>query len=126
MAAAVSSSARSRGNAFALPELDRASEWRENAAVLAERAGAPTARYILLRADGHALVASDRSGLHAFGAQDRAQLAPHAAATFLGCANGSDYFLVTAEAAEAERITRENAGIFLDLRSAGGVFNAFD
>jgi len=121
-----SSSARSRGNAFATPELDRASEFRDDASALIERAQAPSARYVLMRADGHALASADRSGLHALSAQERAQLAPHGAPSFLGRANEVDYFLLTVDAADAERIRAARGAALLDLRSAGGVFRAFD
>jgi NAD+ diphosphatase len=124
--AATSSSARSRGNAFALPELDRASEFRDDADALLARAQADSARYVLLRTDGHALVSADRRGLHALGAPDRARLAPDSVATFLGHANGNDYFLVTVESAHAERIVDASGAALLDLRSAGGMFTAFD
>ena len=123
---ATSSSVRSRGNAFALPELDRASDFREDTGALQARARAESARYVLLRTDGHALVSADRRGLHALGASDRERFAPDAAASFLGHANGNDYFLVTVESAHAERIVDASGAALLDLRSAGGVFTAFD
>ena len=121
-----SSSARSRGNAFANPELDRASEFREDAAALVERARAPAARFVLMRADGHALASADRSGLHVLSALECSELAPGGATSFLGRANGSDYFLCTVDAGCAERISGAVDAAFLDLRSAGGVFGAFD
>ena len=124
--AATSSSARSRGNAFATPELDRASECRDDEAALRARADAPSARYVLLRGDGHALASVDRSGLHALGAHERARFGLEGNGTFLGQANGSDYFLLTVEAEQAERIGGEFGAPFLDLRSAGGAFRAFD
>jgi NAD+ diphosphatase len=124
--AVTSSSARSRANAFALPELDRASEFRDDADHLRERAQAQSARYVLLRADGHALVSADRRGLHALTAADRAQLAPDAVETFLGRANDADYFMLTVEPEHAERVVAASGAALLDLRSAGGVFTAFD
>jgi len=124
--AASSSSARSRSNAFATTELDRASEFRDDRDALLQRALAPSARYVLLRADGHALSSADRSGLHAFDAQERARLDLDGASSFLGQANGSDYFLLTVEADRAEHIVGASGATFLDLRSAGGAFKAFD
>ena len=126
MARPAFSSALSRANAFAALELDRASEHRDNARHLAELASAPSARYVLLGADGKALVNADRRGLRALAGTERERHALDGAPTFLGHADGSDYFMLTVDSAGAERIAASGDDVFLDLRSAGASLAAFD
>ena len=120
------SSARSRENAFGTFELDRASEHREDPQRLAELAQAPDALYVLVGADGRALVSGDRRALRALAAHERAQHALDGAPTFLGRANGNHYFLLTLDAGAAERVAAVNGDALLDLRSAGATLAAFD
>jgi len=120
------SSARSRANAFGTLELDRASEQRENAALLTDLAQAPSSRYVLLGPDGRALVSADRRGLRALDGAMRAELALGGEATFLGSANGNHYFMLTPAAADVERVAAANGDVLLDLRSAGATLAAFD
>lgn len=119
------SSARSRDNTFAALELDRASELRDDAAWLAERAQATTARYLILSADGRALVAAERRSLQEFSHADCARLLPDVAPSFLGSAAESDYFLLCADAATATRVAAESNVAVLDLRSAAASLPAF-
>jgi NAD+ diphosphatase len=124
---ALSSHARSRGNAFAALELDRGSERRDDIAWLNERARASDARYLVLRADGSALVRADRSGLHGLsrGECERllsAELTP----SYLGAAADGAHFMLRIDDAAAERCAAESSGAFLDLRSAGASLPAFD
>ena len=120
------SSARSRANAFGTLELDRASEHRENAALLTDLAQAPTSRYVLLGPDGRALVSADRRGLRALDGAMRAELALDGDATFLGSANGNHYFMLSPAAADVERGAAANGDVLLDLRSAGATLAACD
>ena len=120
------SSARSRDNAFGTLELDRASEHREDAARLAELAQAPEALYVLVGADGRALVSGDRRALRSLAAHERERHALGGTPTFLGHANGNHYFLLTLDAPAAERVATASGDALLDLRSAGATLAAFD
>ena len=124
--AASSSSARSRNNTFSYVALDRRSEQRDDAAWIAERQIASSARFVLLRRDGRALV--DAGGRALRGLQ-RGEIAPLLASAepsaYLG-SDASDWFLVHAEDDAADRIASETGGNFLDLRSAGLALNEAD
>jgi NAD+ diphosphatase len=121
----MTSSVRSRGNAFAALELDRASERREDEGWLAERAQSAQARYLLLDADGRALLAADRRHLLDVDHALRERLAD-GAASFLGRAGTQDHFALVLDAAAAARAVAETGGVFADLRSAGASLPAFD
>jgi len=120
------SSARSRANAFATLALDRAGEEREDAARLLELASAPDARYVVVSPDGRALVSADRFGLYGLDPTARTRLSLDAAPTFLGRADDAHYFLLSVDAAAAERIAASGEAVLLDLRSAGATLAAFD
>ena len=119
------SSARSRDNAFAALQLDRVSERRDDATWLADRAQAPTARYLILGSDGRALITAERRSLQEFSGADCARLLPGAMPSFLGSASGSDYFLVCADDASTARVAAESSAAALDLRSAAASLPAF-
>lgn len=120
------SSLRSRNNAFAFLSLDRRSDQREDAAWLSERAHAASARYVLLRRDGHALVDLEGAALRGLSHDERAALFEGAVApSYLGSAD-ADWFLLQADDALAERVVAELGARFLDLRSAGTALPAFD
>ena len=59
----MSSSARSAANTFAALELDRASDLREDQDWLAAHAQSAQAHFLLLDADGRALLSDDRRRL---------------------------------------------------------------
>ena len=123
----MTSHARSRGNAFAALELDRESERRDDSAWMAERARAADARYLLLRADGSALVRKDSSGLHVLSRLDCERLlAAELTPSYLGAAADNAHFMLRVDDAAAERIAAESNASFLDLRSAGARLPAFD
>jgi NAD+ diphosphatase len=122
----MTSSLRSGANVFAALELDRCAEQREDAAWVAARAEDPNARYLILRADGGALVANDRSGLLHLDRAARERVDPAASPSFLGCADTAHHFVLTLDEQTATRAAAEVDGEFLDLRSAGGVLPAFD
>jgi len=119
------SSARSRGNAFAALELDRASDLRENQSWLAEHAHSAQARFLLLDAEGRALLSADRRQLFAFDRDGRERLAS-GAASFLGRAGATDHFALALDADTAARAAAQTGGVFADLRSAGASLPAFD
>ena len=119
------SSVRSRGNAFAALELDRASESREDSAWLAEHAYSPQARFVLLDPDGKALLSADRRQLLAVDRDGRERLA-FDAASFLGRAGATDHFALALDTDTAARAAAETGGVFADLRSAGASLPAFD
>ena len=120
------SSQRSHANAFAALQLDRAGERRDDAEWMAARARAEHARYLLLRADGSALAASDRSSLRQLGPQDAARLASIDGASYLGHTDAAEHFALTVDDLTAERTAAEQGAAFLDLRSAGALLPAFD
>jgi NAD+ diphosphatase len=118
------SSARSKQNAFAALELDRASDLREDEDRLAARAHSAQARFLLLDADGRALLSADRRQLldvdHAVGARLSSGMP-----SFLGRAGGTDHFALALDAAAAARVVAQTGGSFVDLRSAGASLPAF-
>jgi NAD+ diphosphatase len=125
--ARITSHARSGANAFAALELDRQSERRDDSAWVGERALASDARFLLLRADGRALVRADRSGLHALTQPEYLRVLPaEMTPSYLGSTIDSAYFMLRVDDAAAERLARESGGVFLDLRNAGASLPAFD
>ena len=122
----MTSSARSGANVFAALELDRCAEQREDAAWIGERLRTASARYLIIRPDGDALVSADRRSLlhvdHAL--CDRIADAP--VPSFLGRFGDDDHFLLHVDETAAARVAAEAGGMFLDLRSAGAMFPAFD
>ena len=119
------SSARSRANAFAALEIDRASELREDEGWLAEHARSAQARFLLLDAEGRALLSADRRRLFSVDHDSGARLSS-TAPSFLGRAGSSDHFALTLDADAAARVVAETGGAFADLRSAGASLPAFD
>lgn len=113
------SSARSRNNTFSYVALDRHSEQRDDAGWIAERQRLPSARFVLLRRDGRALVDAGARALRGLQRDEIATLLADAEpAAYLG-SDASDWFLLNTEDDVAERVARETGGDFLDLRSAG-------
>lgn len=112
---------------FAALELDRGSEHRDDRAWLEQRAIAADARYLLLRADGRALVHEQRRELRQLTREECERvLASPPAFTYLGSTADAAHFMLRIDDASAERIATEYAGAFLDLRSAGAALGAFD
>ena len=119
------SSARSRANAFAALELDRASELREDEGWLAEHARSAQARFLLLDAEGRALLSADRRRLFSVD-HDVGACLSSSAPSFLGRAGMADHFALALDADAAARSVAETGGAFADLRSAGASLPAFD
>jgi len=119
------SSVRSRANAFAALELDRASELREDEGWLAEHARSAQARFLLLDAEGRALLSADRRRLFSVDHDVGARLSS-SAPSFLGRAGAADHFALALDADTAARVVAETGGAFADLRSAGASLPAFD
>ncbi|MEP6485618.1 MAG: NUDIX domain-containing protein, partial [Rudaea sp.] len=120
----MSSSRRSRDNAFTALELDRSSERRDDTDAINALSQGPNARYLLMRRDGSALVAADRGALRELGAQDVATLAA-ASSTFLGSESDGHHFMLTVDDdALASRVASDFDGEFLDLRQAGALLPA--
>lgn len=119
------SSARSRGNAFAALELDRASELREDEGWLAAHAHSAQARFLVLDQDGRALLSADCRCLfdadHEAGGRWSSGVP-----SFLGRAGGLNHFSLALDANSAELAAAETGGVFVDLRSAGASLPAFD
>ena len=123
----MSAEQRSRRNVFAGLALDRCSERRPDQAWLAQAWQSPRARFIVLDADGKALLAAEEARLQLLdGAQQRARFAA-APACLLGVdAAQVPYFLLEADTAEATVLLESAGGRFVDLRSAGLVLSAFE
>lgn len=119
------SSARSKQNAFAALELDRASEIREDTAWLAAHAQSAQARFLLLDPDGKALLSANRGHLLQPGCDICARW-HDADPSFLGRAGATDHYALTLDADSAARAVAETGGVFSDLRSAGASLPAFD
>jgi NAD+ diphosphatase len=122
----MTSSLRSRANVFAALELDRCAEQREDAEWVATRAQDPAARYLILHADGGALVAADRSGLLQLERTFCERIDAAASPSYLGCADSAHHFALTLDHQAAMRAATEAGGEFVDLRSAGAALPAFD
>ena len=120
------SSTRSRGNAFAALELDRAVEHRDDKGWLTAHAQSKSARFLLLDTDCRALLSADRSRLLHVDCDVCAQCAPDAAPSFLGVANASDYFAIVLDVQTAALAAAQSGGVFVDLRSGGASLPAFD
>ena len=121
----MSSSARSRGNPFAALELDRASDLREDENWLAEHAQSAQARFLLLDADGRALLSADRRQLLEVDHDVGKRMSP-GTPSFLGRDGATDHFAIALDADAAARAVAETGGAFVDLRSAGASLPAFD
>ena len=122
----MSSQTRSRSNAFAALDLDRATEHRDDPQWLATQANAPTTRYFLLDSSGRALLSADRRALGRFSHADCRHLFADSAPSFLGRATDADYFFLHADAAVGEHFATESGGEFLDLRAIGASLSAFE
>lgn len=122
----MSSQARSRGNAFAALDLDRATQYRDDSQWLTTHASAAAARYFLLDASGRALLGADQRALHCFGHADCQHLFATSPPSFLGRAADADYFFLCVDANAAKCLAVESSGAFRDLRSAGAGLPAFD
>jgi NAD+ diphosphatase len=123
----MSSLARSRNNAFASLEIERDADWRSETALINARRDSDAARFLILRDDGHGLVATDRQSLRGLDRSECLRLAgADAATTYLGRAQGSDWFVVRPGAADAAAMAAATGAEFLDLRSAAVGLAAFD
>jgi NAD+ diphosphatase len=122
----MNSSVRSADNTFAALGMDRCAERRDDSVWISERVHAATARYLVLRADGSALLSGDQRRLLHLDTAARQQIAPEASPTLLGCVDGTDHFAVSLDDAAAARVAAAAGGGFLDLRSAGALLPAFE
>jgi NAD+ diphosphatase len=122
----MSSSARSRNNTFSSLILERNSESRDDDAFVQARLTAPNARFLLLRADGRALVNATGDALLALNQAQRADAFAEAAPPIYLGSSEDEWFLLRADEANAERIAAQTLGRFLDLRGAGLALPAFD
>ncbi|MEW9571753.1 NAD(+) diphosphatase [Rhodanobacter sp. Si-c] len=109
--------------------LDRMAERRDDAAWVAAQAAAPTARYLLLDAEGRGFLHIDDDALRWLAAGERQRLCADAPAWLLGIADGRPHFLLTlkddssVEALEVELSARRaglrEAGLLLSADEAG-------
>lgn len=117
---------RSRANTFAALPLERWADNRDDADWIAQRSAQIATRFILLRADGHALVRSDNLGLLHLDIQQCQRLLPDLPPSYLGAHADAEHFLLVVESADAERIATELGAGFIDLRNAGLHLPALD
>lgn len=122
----MTSSARSAANVFAALELDRCAEQREDAAAIAARSRAANARYLILRPDGSALASAERRALLQLDHAQHAHITTDLNPSFLGRVAEFDHFVFTLDEPLATRVAADVGGEYLDLRSAGALFPAFD
>lgn len=123
MTLAAGSHATIAENVFAGTALDRVSEHRDNAPWIAARLADPAARFIVLGPDGETLARND-----ALLWLDPAQRAGGALAppSFLGLAGNVPYFMLEANEAQIAALADACVATTVDLRRAGGHFDAFD
>jgi len=123
----MSSLVRSRNNTFSALEIERDADWRSDTETINRRLHAVAARFLLLRADGRALV--DAAG-HCLPGLDHARFAcfggSEEATTYLGNTQGHDWFVWRADDAVCASIAARIGGDFVDLRSAGLTLAADD
>lgn len=117
---------RSRVNTFAALPLERWTDNRDNAEWIAARSMHASARFVLLRVDGQALVRQGNGGLHHLNAEQRQRLLPTAPLSYLGAHDEVEHFLLVVESLEAQRIAAEFDAGFIDLRNAGLYLPALD
>jgi NAD+ diphosphatase len=117
---------RSRDNVFAGTALDRLAERRDDVAWLGENSRSDAARFVLLRADGRALVDESQRQLRSLSGSERERLLGETEPVFLGAALEKNHFAVSVDDATAERIAGELKAGFMDLRSAGLRLPGFD
>ncbi|HZW51732.1 MAG TPA: NAD(+) diphosphatase, partial [Rudaea sp.] len=103
------SSARSKHNAFAALELDRASDLREDENWLAEHARSAQARFLLLDADGRALLSADRRHLFDID-HDAGKRLASSVPSFLGRVGPTVHFALALDAEAAARAAAETGG----------------
>jgi NAD+ diphosphatase len=121
----MTSSARSRENFFTAPELDRASQFREDASWLAAATQSPRARFLLLDTEGRALLTSDHGHLLVV-SHETAALHGAGPPSFLGRTPEAEYFALRLDADAASRVAATLGGAFIELRRAGASLPAFD
>lgn len=115
---------RSHANTYSNLSLDRAAEWRDRDELMSLRALASSARYLLLRHDGSALVDAESWALRFLVAVERPPTT--ATASFLGHHADTDYFVAVVDDDDIDTIALRFAARWLDLRSAGSRLSSFD
>lgn len=109
--------------------LDRMAERRDDEAWVAAQAAAPTARYLLLDAEGHAFLHAGRDALRWLDADEHHRLGIDAPMSLLGIAGGCPHFLLALEdgahaaalesSLQARRAGLREAGLLLPADEAG-------
>jgi NAD+ diphosphatase len=122
----MSSFARSRNNTFGALDIDRHADQRDDAAWIQSRRTDPSTRFLLLRADGHALVDLDRRALRALDVGDLARLGMDAEASYLGDVDGADWYVLNSPIDGSDMIANQLGASFFDLRGAALMLSARD
>lgn len=115
---------RSRANTYSNLSLDREGEFRDRDVELAQRIGAASSRFIVLRHDGRALVDPDSAALRLIASSECAGTDRHP--SFLGRHANADYFLAVVDDAASDSLALQLDARWLDLRSAGSQLPSFD
>lgn len=123
----MSADQRSRNNVFAGLALDRCGERRLDQAWLETQLAHASARFLVLDADGKALVDAGASALRFLAGREREALLAAARPSLLGVdAQQTPYFLLSAEASDASALAAICESRYLDLRRAGLGLPAFE
>jgi NAD+ diphosphatase len=122
----MSSFARSRANTFGALDIDRCADQRDDGAWIQSRRTDPATHFLLLRADGNALVDLDRRILRALDVRDLARFTIDAEASYLGNVDATDWFVVNVPIATSDAIANALGATFLDLRGAALMLSARD
>lgn len=123
----MSAESRSRRNVFAGLALDRCSERRPDRAWLDQVLHSSNSRFLVLDPHGKALAGPDAQHLRLLKGAEQGELLAQTSPSLLGVdASQVPYFLLAPDAPNAARIAKANGGQFIDLRSAGSVFPAFE
>ncbi len=118
----MSAALRSRNNVFSALALDRCAERRGDAGFIADLRASATARFLVLSAEGKAIVDTQHAHLRLF---ELGELAGADESCFLGCDEaGRPYFALAAAADAAARLAAD--ADFLDLRRAGLALPSFE
>lgn len=123
----MSAAQRSRNNIFSGLTLDRCSERRSDAAWLGEAQAASNARFIVLTADGKALVETQQAALRFLTQDARQRLGANLSASFLGVDDlAHPYFALIADTDQAAHLATACDAAYIDLRRAGQSLPSFE
>lgn len=122
----MSASERSRRNAFAMLDLERAAERRDDVEWLAELERRPGSHFVLIDADGHLFADADDSAPLWLDVDARQRLLADVPASLLGLHDEQACFVLRLDAAHGDAVTTAAHAQRIDLRTASDRFDAFN